>query len=114
MLTWRRNTKFCSVCGSDDLEVARSGSGAKCSKCGHVSYPVTSPVGIVSVSDGSGDNLLLIRQPRYPPGMYSCIAGFLDAGESLEVSIVINIFINHFLVIYIGLHKVPDVFDKRQ
>lgn len=54
LLTWRRNTKFCSVCGSDELEVSRSGSGAKCSKCGHVTYPVTSPVGIVSVSDGSG------------------------------------------------------------
>ena len=47
-------------------------------------YPSTSPVGIVSISDPSEDRLLLIRQPRYPPGMYSCIAGFLDVGETLE------------------------------
>ena len=67
-----------------------SGSGATCSGCGHVSYPVTSPVGIVSVSDATGDNLLLIRQPRYPAGMYSCIAGFVDSGESLEVILSIR------------------------
>lgn len=41
-------------------------------------------MGIVSICDPSRDSLLLIRQPRYPPGMYSCIAGFLDAGETLE------------------------------
>ena len=49
-----------------------------------VYYPTTSPVGIVSVCDPSKDSLLLIRQPRYPPGMYSCIAGFLDVGETLD------------------------------
>ena len=49
-----------------------------------VYYPTTSPVGIVSVCDPSNDSLLLIRQPRYPPGMYSCIAGFLDVGETLD------------------------------
>ena len=49
-----------------------------------VYYPQTSPVGIVSICDPSTDQLMLIRQPRYPPGMYSCIAGFLDVGESLE------------------------------
>jgi hypothetical protein len=27
--------------------------------------------------------VLLIRQPRYPPGMFSCVAGFVDAGETL-------------------------------
>ncbi len=47
-------------------------------------YPQTSPVGIVSICDPTTDQLMLIRQPRYPPGMYSCIAGFLDVGESLE------------------------------
>ena len=49
-----------------------------------VYYPTTTPVGIVSINDAAQDRLLLIRQPRYPPGMYSCIAGFLDVGETLE------------------------------
>ena len=70
--------------------------------CKAVFYPTTAPVGIVSIGDPSTDKLLLIRQPRYPPGMslfnlvdhkttisayigmYSCIAGFMDPGEPLE------------------------------
>ena len=74
--------------------------------CKAVFYPTTAPVGIVSIGDPSTDELLLIRQPRYPPGMslfflsqgprlefkyyhlcpgmYSCIAGFMDPGEPLE------------------------------
>ena len=46
-------------------------------------------VGIVSIGHEASDQLLLIRQPRYPPGMYSCIAGFLDSGETLEVDIIV-------------------------
>merc|ERR1712013_697280 len=61
-----------------------AGAGAKCPECSSVFYPTTSPVGIVSIGDTSTDKLLLIRQPRYPRGMYSCIAGFMDVGETLE------------------------------
>ena len=101
LLMWSRKTKFCTVCGTK-LVRAVSGSGAKCPGCGHVTYPTTSPVscdahcdncditicvqvGIVSIGHEASDQLLLIRQPRYPPGMYSCIAGFLDSGETLEM-----------------------------
>ena len=105
LLMWSRKTKFCTVCGTK-LVRAVSGSGAKCPGCGHVTYPTTSPVscdahcdncdiiicvqvGIVSIGHEASDQLLLIRQPRYPPGMYSCIAGFLDSGETLEVGHVV-------------------------
>ena len=85
---WSKKNKFCGVCGSG-LVRSVSGSGAKCppdcARGGHVIYPSTSPVGIVSISNVTNDHLLLIRQPRYPAGMYSCIAGFLDSGETLEV-----------------------------
>lgn len=66
-----------------------SGAASKCDNCGHVAYPVTAPVGIVSIGNENNDKLLLIRQPRYPKGMYSCIAGFLDAGEAIEVPEVV-------------------------
>ena len=76
----------------------------RCPSCTAAFYPTTAPVGIVSIGDPSTDTLLLIRQPRYPPGilnpryvykevdhhvvfctgMYSCIAGFMDPGEPLE------------------------------
>merc|ERR1740131_636996 len=85
LLQWKKTMNFCSKCGTS-LEKDLSGSHAVCTNqsCKAVYYPQTSPVGIVSICDPSTDKLLLIRQPRYPPGMYSCIAGFLDVGESLE------------------------------
>ena len=45
---------------------------------------------MVSVSNETNDKLLLVRQPRHPGGMYTCIAGFLDAGEAIEVDIQIS------------------------
>jgi len=83
LLMWARKNKFCTVCGTKTKRSA-SGAASKCDNCGHVTYPVTAPVGIVSIGNESNDKLLLIRQPRYPRGMYSCIAGFLDAGEAIE------------------------------
>lgn len=83
LLMWDRKNKFCSNCGKP-LVRSISGAGSKCSECTSVFYPSTSPVGIVSIGDPSTDKLLLIRQPRYPKGMFSCIAGFLDVGETLE------------------------------
>ena len=50
-------------------------------------------MGIVCVSDEDSTKVLLVRQPRFPPGMFSCVAGFLDVGETLEVkNIAIVIF----------------------
>lgn len=83
LLMWDKKNKFCSSCGKP-LVRSVSGAGSKCLACSSVFYPSTSPVGIVSIGDPSTDKLLLIRQPRYPKGMYSCIAGFLDVGETLE------------------------------
>lgn len=83
LLQWKKTLNFCSKCGGPLVKTLSASQGA-CSNCTSVYYPQTSPVGIVSICDPATDQLLLIRQPRYPPGMYSCIAGFLDVGESLE------------------------------
>lgn len=83
LLQWHRKTSFCSNCGSK-LGRSFSGSSRSCSDCGSVYYPHLSPVGIVLVAASDHSKVLLIRQPRYPPGMFSCIAGFVDVGESLE------------------------------
>lgn len=54
-------------------------------------------MGIVSIGNENNDKLLLIRQPRYPRGMYSCIAGFLDAGEAIEVpEVVLFVYVMMF------------------
>eukprot|EP00088_Acartia_fossae_P055928 TRINITY_DN6503_c0_g1_i1.p1 TRINITY_DN6503_c0_g1~~TRINITY_DN6503_c0_g1_i1.p1 ORF type:complete len:341 (+),score=54.17 TRINITY_DN6503_c0_g1_i1:41-1063(+) len=83
LLQWKKTMNYCSKCGGK-LVKTLSGSQGACPDCKSVYYPQTSPVGIVSICDTEKDKLMLIRQPRYPPGMYSCIAGFLDVGESLE------------------------------
>jgi NADH pyrophosphatase NudC (nudix superfamily) len=83
LLRWHRKSGYCSNCGH---QVSRSFSGSHrpCKNCGEVNYPRTSPVGIALPSAPDDSRVLLIRQPMYPPGMYSCVAGFVDVGESLE------------------------------
>ena len=84
LLKWLHNTNFCSKCGSR-AENNVPGSRIVCTndKCGAIFYPPTSPVGIVLVASQNHSHVLLVRQPKYPVGMYSCVAGFVDIGESL-------------------------------
>ena len=83
VLRWHRKTRFCSSCGAK-VERSVSGHQAACPECKSVFYPSPSPCGIVLVEAPDHSRVLLIRQPKYPPGMYSCVAGFADMGESLE------------------------------
>ena len=82
-LRWRRNTRFCAKCGAP-LVMSFSGHQAACPECKAMFYPSPSPTGIALVEAPDHSRVLLIRQPKYPPGMYSCVAGFVDMGESLE------------------------------
>jgi len=84
LLKWHRDAKFCSKCGSPEVEKTVSGSRRTCKGCGAVFYPPTSPCTISLVTTPDHSKVLLQRQPMYPPGMYSCIAGFADVGETLE------------------------------
>ncbi|KAK3856560.1 hypothetical protein Pcinc_037119 [Petrolisthes cinctipes] len=83
---WNKNTAFCGKCGAP-TERNAAGYSRVCSSCGHTQYPSSAPVGIVLVTDPELTQVVLVRQPRHPPGMYSCIAGFSDAGESLEETV---------------------------
>jgi len=86
VLRWHRKNTFCGVCGHKTARTF-TGDARKCSNCGDVQYPPISPVGIVLLAAADNSRALLIRQPRYPPGMFSCVAGFVDAGESLETCV---------------------------
>lgn len=86
VLNWHKKNTFCSNCGSQSVR-SPSGSTRTCYSCGTIHYPSLSPVGIATVSEASNSKLLLVRQSRHPKGMYSCIAGFVDSGETLEDSI---------------------------
>ena len=80
---WRLRHRFCGVCGSP-TRAERAGHLLRCtnSACAHEVFPRIDPAIIVLVSDG--ERALLGRQPNWPPGRYSTIAGFVEPGESLE------------------------------
>uniref|UniRef100_A0A3P8ULF3 Nudix (nucleoside diphosphate linked moiety X)-type motif 13 n=1 Tax=Cynoglossus semilaevis TaxID=244447 RepID=A0A3P8ULF3_CYNSE len=62
----------------------QSGSQRVCSSSGIIYYPKMSPVIIVLVSDGK--RCLLARQPSFPRGLYSALAGFCDMGQRLRLN----------------------------
>jgi NAD+ diphosphatase len=78
---WDRTHRFCGSCGSPTA--LKPGERAlQCTACGHLSYPRISPAVIVAVI--RGDRILLARARRFPPGLYSVLAGFVEPGETLE------------------------------
>lgn len=79
---WHRANRFCSRCGSR-LDVAAAGHVLTCTGCGRQHFPRTDPAVIMLVIDAE-DRALLGRQPRWPEGRFSTLAGFVDPGESLE------------------------------
>ena len=81
VLEWDRAHRFCGVCGTP-TESQASERSRKCPACGHTAYPRLSPAMMVLVwRDGE---VLLARSPHYVPGVYSALAGFVEAGESIE------------------------------
>jgi NAD+ diphosphatase len=80
---WHDTHRYCGVCG-ELTEAREAGHSRRCAN-GHVHHPRTDPVVIMLVSDG--DRLMLGRRPPWPPGRYSCLAGFVEPGESLEAAV---------------------------
>ena len=87
MLIWRERTRFCSVCGAP-VTINDAGHSALCTNpdCATPHYPRTDPAIIMLVTDAQ-DRALLGRQPIWAPGMYSCLAGFVEPGETLEEAV---------------------------
>ena len=84
LLFWQKRRKFCGVCGSE-LAPQSDECARRCSECGAQFFPVLAPAMIVAVH--RGDELLLATNARFKPGMYSILAGFVEAGESVEEAI---------------------------
>jgi NAD+ diphosphatase len=84
VMHWHARRRFCSNCGSL-TEVAAAGWRRECGKCGMQHFPRTDPVVIMLAVDG--DECLLGRQPRFPKGMYSALAGFVEPGETIEAAV---------------------------
>jgi NAD+ diphosphatase len=84
LVNWHRRHRHCSVCGAPTA-VAEGGIVRRCPACGTDHHPRTDPVVIMLVTDG--DRVLLGRQPTWPAGRYSALAGFVEPGESLEEAV---------------------------
>ena len=87
---WHRQARFCARCGGKVHRV-QFGWATHCGNCGREEYPRTDPAIICLVHDDAGVNgerVLLARQPIWPPGRYSVLAGFVEAGEPLEGCVV--------------------------
>ena len=84
LLGWHRRHRFCANCGAP-TEIREAGHVRGCPSCGAEHHPRTDPVVIMLVV--RGDEVLLGRQPTWPPGRYSALAGFVEPGESLEEAV---------------------------
>ena len=89
VLHWRARHRYCGACGGA-LAYERAGWLGRCTRCRIEHYPRTDPAVIVAVSDGQ--RLLLGRQSGWPARRYSVIAGFVEPGESLEQTVVREVF----------------------
>jgi NAD+ diphosphatase len=83
MISFRHRHRFCGSCGAPTMP-RNNGRVMTCARegCATEFFPRVDPAVIVLVTDG--DRALLGRQPGWPAGRYSTIAGFVEPGESLE------------------------------
>ncbi|HEV2565853.1 MAG TPA: NAD(+) diphosphatase [Microvirga sp.] len=81
LLDWHRRHRFCANCGAP-TQPAQAGFRRDCPACGAQHFPRTDPVVIMLITQG--DKCLMGRQPRFAEKMYSCLAGFLEPGETIE------------------------------
>lgn len=89
LASWHARAGFCAKCGSP-TERVNAGWATRCTGCGREEYPRTDPAVICLVHDDRGVNgsqVLLARQPIWPPERYSVLAGFVESGESLEACV---------------------------
>lgn len=83
---WLRDARFCPTCGGG-TELRQAGWSRRCLSCGREHFPRTDPAVIVAVESADGERLLLGANANWGGRMYSCFAGFAEAGESLEATV---------------------------
>ncbi|HSV54579.1 MAG TPA: NAD(+) diphosphatase [Burkholderiaceae bacterium] len=86
---WARTHRFCGACGTATAHV-QGERCVKCPACGMVAYPRISPAMMVLIK--RGDAILLARHTHSPAPFFTALAGFLEAGESIEDAVHREIF----------------------
>ena len=83
LINWNLDNRFCGKC-SLPLKSINSGWEAYCSTCKRSHFPRTDPVVIILITNG--DQTLLGRSHQFPNKLYSCLAGFIEPGETLGMA----------------------------
>lgn len=89
LVGWHARHRFCAVCGGPTA-LAKGGWQRTCTACGAEHFPRVDPVTIMLVEHQG--NVLLGRQPRFPAGRYSALAGFVEPGETIEEAVAREVF----------------------
>jgi NAD+ diphosphatase len=89
MVNWHQRHGFCANCGTRTA-MKEGGWKRDCANCKAEHFPRTDPVVIMLVT--FGEKCLLGRQKHFLPGMYSCLAGFVEAAETIEDAVRREIF----------------------
>ncbi len=83
LMGWHDRHGFCANCGSPS-DIVEAGWKRVCPNCGAEHFPRTDPVAIMLPV--KGEKCLLGRGPGWPAGFYSCLAGFVEPGETAEMA----------------------------
>ena len=85
-VNWRNVHRFCGACGKP-TEFADSDLAIVCPSCGAMYYPQIAPAVITMITRNDGKEILLAHNKRFSTPSFSLIAGFVEAGESLEQAV---------------------------
>ncbi|ACT58553.1 NAD(+) diphosphatase [Hirschia baltica] len=80
VFNWHRRHRFCSNCGTE-TQISEAGWKRVCDACEAEHFPRIDPVAIMLAV--KGDKCLMGRQASWHPSMYSCLAGFVEPGETI-------------------------------
>jgi len=89
LVHWQNRTRFCGVCGHPCVPKS-AGHVMHCTGCGTDHFPRSDPAVIMLVV--RNDTILLGHASRFPEGMYSTLAGFVEPGENLEEAVAREVF----------------------
>lgn len=85
VVEWGRTHRFCGRCGAPTME-ANGERARRCPSCGLTAFPRLAPA-IITLVERDDGRALLGRNARWPTSMYSCLAGFVEPGETLEEAV---------------------------
>lgn len=81
LISWRKETVFCPHCGSELLD-SKVETARECPECGRIHFPKIEPCIIMRITNGN--SILLAKHAKRNQDVFACVAGFVEAGETLE------------------------------